>query len=378
MLVTTQFVKNTCVERLTKLWTERYIPDLSPSSLFPDPWSYNELFELASPKGRASTIAKLQPSLVDLNCQMAGILAKDLYEYIPNVVDLNEARQLSQYTYQAYLKILEVYQHSSGITTEKTSMLLAMGADSELSVWGIPDIEKLAKKLQPVLLELQEQHVRSKDWRSLGFMTTLFNFSNKLLLYKLTPLEQVLINPYFKFVEEQVAIPWERVCAAAAKHQVDSAALTLVEQMLPESNHIAQAVYKRMTQLAPNYRSPRGGLTSSGVAHSCIRDLNMFQAYLWLCVLEESMKPIEQELVALCVMVLESVGVSWELIALWIPLLTDEIISRVTPEQRSFLQPYIQGMQQAFFKRRQRFGVTCPDFSKFAVKPTVQNQETTD
>ena len=130
--------------------------------------------------------------------------------------------------------------------------------------------------------------------------------------------------------------------------------------MLPDSNHIAQAVYKRMTQLSPTYRSPRGGLTSSGVAHSCIRDLNMFQAYLWLCVLEESMKPIEQELVALCVMVLESVGVSWELIALWVPLLTDEIISRVTPQQRFFLEPYVQGMQQAFFKRRQRFGVTAP------------------
>lgn len=355
MLVITQSVKSASVNRLTKFWAERYTPELSFDSL-QDPWSYRELVELASPQGRASTVAKLEPSLVEIKCQMAGILAKDLYEYIPNILDLIEARRLSLSLCQVYIKLLELYQQSSGITTSPTSMLLAMAGDSKLSAWGIPDIEQLASELQPVLLEFQEQHIASKDWRTLGFMTTLLNFSNKLLLYKLTPIEQVLITPYFKFVEEQVAVPWERVCAAAAKHDLDSAALALVEQMLPDSDRIGRAVYQRMTQLFPNHRSRRGGLTEPGVAHSCIRDLNMFQAYLWLCVLEESMEPVEKELVALCVMVMEGVGVKWELTAQWTKLLVDEINSRISLKQRSLLHPYTQGMERAFFKKRSRLG----------------------
>lgn len=352
MLVITQFAKTPSVARLTKFWAERYTLDLSSDCLQDPAWSYRELAQAASLEGRANTAAKLEPSLVDIKCQMAGILARQLYEYTPNTLDLNEARRLTQSAYQIYLKLIEVYQLSSGITTSSW----AMAGDSSLCAWGIPDIEQLAKILEPVLLEFQEQHIASKDWRTLGFITTLLNFSNKLLLYNLTPIEQALIIPYFKFVEEQVAIPWQRVCAAAAKHEQGSPALTLVEQLLPDCDRIAQSVYSRMTQLFPNHRSRRGGLTDPGIKHSCIRDLNMFQAYLWLCVLEGSMESVEKELVALCIMVMEGVGVSWELTEQWTELLIYEIMSRVTLEQRSLLQPYSQGMQQAFFKKRSRWG----------------------
>ena len=91
-------------------------------------------------------------------------------------------------------------------------------------------------------------------------------------------------------------------------------------------------------------------MSNPHVAHSCLRDLEMFQAYLWLCVLEESLRPIERELVSLCVMVMPSVGVELK------RLLTDEIISRVQPEHKPLFLNYTQGMEQAFFDARKRLG----------------------
>ncbi len=158
----------------------------------------------------------------------------------------------------------------------------------------------------------------------------------------LTPAEKVLLCPYFKFVEEYVAVPWVRVCCAAAKHQIGSPAFTLVEQMFPMASEISSTVYCQLLQLLPNHRSKRGGLGHPDVAHSCLRDLDMFQAYLWLCVLEESLKPMEQELMPLCVMVMSSVGVEWEMTDQWKRLLVDEIESRVQPEHKPLLLNYTQ------------------------------------
>jgi hypothetical protein len=225
----------------------------------------------------------------------------------------------------------------------------------------MPPIAELATELEPLLLQFQKHHVASQDCRTVGFLTTLLNFSNRLIPDKLTLPEQILIQPYLKFVEEQVALPWQRICAAAAWYQTDSPTFQLVEQMLPQSGEIAQAVYPKLVQLLPNHRSRRGKLNDPGITHSCLRDLEMFQAYLWLCFLEKSMMPIEQELVDLCVMVMTGVKVKWEMTELWNKLLTEEILSRVTPQQKLLLLPYTTRMQQAFSKQQMSFWITSED-----------------
>jgi hypothetical protein len=111
-------------------------------------------------------------------------------------------------------------------------------------------------------------------------------------------------------------------------------------------------------QLLPNHRSRRGGLDDPGIKHSCLRDLQMFQGYLWLCLLEDTMNPIEHELVDLCVMVMTGVKVKWEMTELWNKLLMEEIISRITLGQKSILQPYASAMEKAFIKEQLRFQIT--------------------
>ncbi|MBD0334448.1 MAG: hypothetical protein ICV62_03070 [Cyanobacteria bacterium Co-bin13] len=352
MLVSSQLSQVPTVERLVDIWADRYLPNLSISSLGNDPSMRSDLREASSPDGRAQTVGKLNKKLVEQNCKLAAVRTKNLYEHLPSILDFMEAVRLSQFASRIYLKLLEVYKNSPSTEVPSKAELLATFGDSSLAAWGIPKIDKLADTLEPLLLEFQEQHMISKDWRTLGFITTQINFSNALLLEQLTPAEQVLIKPYFNFVEEQVALPWQRICAAAAKHAPDSPTFTLVEFMLPLVPRNSIAVYKRLCNAFPSHYSRRGRLSDPEIKHSCLRDFSMFQAYLWLSMLQGSLRVVEQELVALCIMVLESVGVPWEMTAQANAFLIDEVLNCLNAQQKVLVQPYTDGMIKAFHNKQ--------------------------
>ncbi|BAZ15103.1 hypothetical protein NIES4071_69730 [Calothrix sp. NIES-4071] len=347
MLKTIHVVKTPSTERLLNLWAQRYTLDLGKTSntnLLSD----SVLLDNACLQGRASTAKKLKDSILTVNCQMGWIQTKTLYAYIPNVVDLAEARRITQFAFRVYKKLIDVYQ-----TGNYTDEVLTQ--DKRVA-FKLPAIQELAYALEPTLLIFQEQHIASKDWRALGFMTTQLNFTNKLITKKLEPVERVLLAPYLKFVEEQVAIPWQRVCGASEKHSVDSAEFRLVEEMLPQAPSIAWAVYNRLLKLLPDYRTRRGHLGDEDIAHSCIRDLNMFQAYLWLCLFEGNIAPIQLELLPLCAMVVQGVNIKWELTEKWWQVLEQEIFSRVTPQAQQLIMPYSQQIQELFWSGRDRLG----------------------
>jgi hypothetical protein len=351
MIKTSQVVNTPSVKNLLNLWSTRFTLDFSSLAAINSSFE-TDFLTANSPEGRVRTADKLKDNVLDINCQMAWIQTKNLYNYIPNILDLTEARRITQFAFRVYRKLLEVYKNQS----LQCEVLTEGSHGSFTSFWSVAELEELSYELEPTLLVFQEQHIISKDWRALGFMTTQLNFSNKLILKKLAPAEKALLTPYLKFVEEQVAMPWQRVCIAAAKYNLDSPVLLLVEQMLPLAEDIAQTVYRRLIQLLPNHRSRRGGLTDPEITHSCIRDLNMFQAYLWLCLLEKSITPITQELLPLCLMVMEGVEIQWEMTQQWCEVLVQELLNRVTPEQKDLLLPYVQGMQQVFFEARPWLG----------------------
>ncbi|MGB3653761.1 MAG: hypothetical protein WBA41_21450, partial [Rivularia sp. (in: cyanobacteria)] len=72
--------------------------------------------------------------------------------------------------------------------------------------------------------------------------------------------------------------------------------------------------------------------------------------------LEQSMTPIEQELIPLCAMVVEGVDIKWELTQKWCEVLASEMESRLDSEQKDLFKVYTQGMKQAFFKERRSLG----------------------
>lgn len=400
MLITTKHSNQDSVEHLVQLWAARYIPDLLTLSSEGQGLTFSDLIDATSPEGRAKTVAKVQ-RLLQINCECAGIKTNILFSYIPNVVNLTDAGRIALFAAQVYEKTLSLYKEqlpslSSVVESQRATSLnpfvevvasqnnviteaeeqtireetereneaflspfsssLAKVVDSNNDVqlqWVMPEedlptIEHLTTELEPVLRQLREQHLAAQDPRAIGFITTQFHFSTQLILSKLTPTEQVLLSPYFKFIEEQVCIPWQRVCHTAAMHALDSDTIKVVQQLLPATHEIACTVYRRAAKLYPNHRSRRGRLSNPGVAASTIRDLEMFQGYLWLCVLEGNMKAIEEELLPLCIMVFPSVDVRWDLVRKMLSMLIDELMERLSHEHQLLLLPYTQAMQQIF------------------------------
>lgn len=349
MLKSSHTVTTPSVKRLLKLWALRYKTDLS-SPLLSQESFHDSLVQTALPSGRAKTAAKLKDKLLNVNSQMAWIQTKSLYNYLPNVLDFTEAKKITESVFLVYKVLLNIYQKQllrDDSFAIKLLLTVKSFEHSYVDELKIITIEELASALEPILMAFQEQQMACKDWRTLGFMTTQLKFTNKLILNQVTQEEKLLLSPYLKFVEEQIAIPWQRLCVASANHDLDSPILALVEQMLPLTEKISHTVYYKLVELFPDHRSRSGFLNNPNVAQSSIRDLTMFQAYLWLCVLEESLVSLE-ELVDLCFMVMEKVEVKWGVLQKWNQILMDEVINRVKPEQKTILLPYTQGMEKAF------------------------------
>ncbi|MFB8787989.1 MAG: hypothetical protein U7123_03905 [Potamolinea sp.] len=361
VLIINRSVNNTTSEYLVKLWAKRYIPDLFTVSLEEQRLALSGLIEAASPEGRAKTVAKLQ-RVIKVNCECAAIKTNSLFSYIPNVINLTESSKIAEFVAQIYQKILEIYNQQLPVipaqkeTAYSVSNVVNFNSAANVitnqarPLLKMPAIEQLAREFEAVLKQLREKHLSAHDPRMIGFVSTQFHFSTKLVLARLTPSEQVLLSPYFKFIEEQICIPLQRVCTAAANYDLDSPALTIVQQMLPASRDIASTVYSRAAQLYPTHHSRRGRLKDKGIKASTERDLEMFQAYLWLCFLERNMTSVEKELIPLCIMVFPSVDVTWELVRGMLQLLLDEIMERVEPNYQQLVLPYTQGMQQLFSK----------------------------
>lgn len=432
--MSTTFQTSATVDRLTALWAKRYTPDLTTLPDANSPLTHNALLQAASPEGRALTIEKLRDRLSASHYQFANLQAKALYEFLPNVVNLDESRRFADVGTRVYLKLFEQYQQASAQTpTVQPSALqppanpeqqtiplqtqpqtasqqpilhqfqialkeinplvelelsddllkirLWTTSDTPLSSaittstttdasnwnathvaapgameWGTPNVRLLTDALAAVFEEYRQQYTLAKSWRTVGFLTTQLNFTNQMLLRKLTPVEQVLIRPYFQFLEEMACMPWLRVCQSAAQHELTSPAFTLVEKMMSSASKIGRSTYEKMLEAVPNHSSRRGRLTDPEVAHSCLRDLDMFQSYLWLALLEKSFAPIDKELLNVCVMVMDAVDVKWDLIERWNQTITAEILQRLTAEQQTVFQPYAEVLQEAFRRRRTDFG----------------------
>lgn len=345
--------KTLSVQHLLKLWQQRYKKDLF--SLYSEDFStYNSVMRATLPEGRISTVTKLKHDILNPNSQMVWVQTKKLYGYIPNILDINEARLITQFAFRVYSKLLEIYQQQA--FQDNFSSLQSKSKGSSLNL-NILDIDYLVCTLDPVLTMFQEQHLACKDSRCLSFMSTQLNFTNRLILNHLDPAEKLLLMPYLTFIEEHVAIPWYRVCLASAKYKINSPQLSVLKQMFPAVSHIAESVYRQLLEFIPNYQIYRGQthrkkLNQPDIRHSCQRDLNTFQAYIWLCMLEKTLAPIETELLPICMVLVETFELQWELIQKWCELLIDKLESFVHPEYKALLQSYTQEVKNLFFQER--------------------------
>lgn len=336
-------------ERLVNIWTARYF---SNNSLIyteaANPSSY-ALEDAASIQGRRSTCRRFSDFLIEQSCKRAAIRTKDLYTHHQNL-NLTGVSDLAQFASQVYPVLLEFYQnHTPVVVPSQLTQPTAISRPT--NVFAIPEITVLADTLRPFLSAFHTEHPLNVDWQTRSFLTTQLSLSNGLLLETLSPAEQVLLAPYFYFLEEYVAIPWQRVCRVAANHEPTSPTFIVVERMLSQVSEISMAVYTQWSNVFGGYYNRRGQLDNPGVKHSTLRDFSMFQVYLWLCVLQGNLETIEQDLVVLSALVYKGIGIPWEMTVKGTKLLAEAILNALNSSEQDIVSPYTEGMVRIFATR---------------------------
>lgn len=346
---------NNSIESLAQQWAKKYIQNLEVTGSAERYLDQLNLLEVVSKAGRTQTAKRLMQSLRFTSAQAwtktEALLAQEIVRHQVNP-QLIDPWQIAQDSFHIYQKTLDVYIQET--TSRRLSVVMQLKdsthpfyeqaveiyteqiAPSQLSTSIGPDIGVMRKKYT------------SEDPRVIGFVSMQFHYTSQMLLQQLPPLEHALVESYFKVIDDHLYMPLQRAYTAAAKHDYDSPALSAVQRLLPVSTEISRTICQRVIQLYPTYRTYSGVLSESVVKTSSIRDVEMFQVYLWVCALEGSIAALRQELFPLCVMLYPKLKVDWELVRQLVHLLRQEIHTRLSPAQADTLTPYLRVLWEMF------------------------------
>lgn len=205
----------------------------------------------------------------------------------------------------------------------------------------------IVNKVSPVLGEVRKQ-VTAIDPRVIGFVAMQYHYTGMQLMDLLPEGEQENFGNYVKILDDHLYMPLQRAYNAAGNHPADSVALQSVRVLMPMMTKISERVVDRVNQLYPRYRCHSGLLSSPNIRTSSIRDVEMFQVYMWVCLLEGNMHALETELFPLCVMIYPKLNVSWELVSQMTHLLRKEICACITPEQAKYCEPFYEILRRMF------------------------------
>jgi hypothetical protein len=342
-------------QSLAQQWAKKYLQNLD-DDLYGQ--SENEMLclnDIVSQDGRRRTARALMASLRTVSHQawnrVEMLLAHEAkrHKIDPELINPWE---ITAESFKIYQKTLEVYTQQAPLRQLSTVMRLARTGEplsqKALSIYT----EQVAPSQLATVIGFSVGEIRKKytssDPRVIGFVSMQFHYTSKMLLDTLSPLERSMIGAYFKVIDDHLYMPLQRAYEAAAEHDYDSQELSAVQSLLPVSSEIAKNISQKIIDIYPKYRCSSGLLSDSAVRTSSIRDIEMFQVYLWLSTLEGSVAVIQQELFPLCVMLYPTFNVQWELIRQMLHLLGEEIRGRLTKKQVDTLMPYYQVLWQMF------------------------------
>lgn len=210
--------------------------------------------------------------------------------------------------------------------------------------------QKLTTKVSKELDQIRQKYTQV-DPRVIGFASMQFHYTGQSLLSLAPPTARSLLSAYFKVIDDHLYMPLQRAYRAAANLSFDDPRLQAVRSLLPVCSEMAQRIVKRVATTYPSYRCHTGYLNESAVLTSSMRDAEMFQVYLWVCVLEENISAIQQELFPLCVMLYPRLKVRWELVRQLIHLLNAETQAYLPPDTAAFFTPYYEALWAMFSPR---------------------------
>ncbi len=195
--------------------------------------------------------------------------------------------------------------------------------------------------------QLRSKYMQA-DPRLIGFVSMQCHYTGMLLLAALTDRERALFAPYLKVIDDHLYLPLRESYQAAAQHDPESEKLRAVQHLLAVSSKIARKVYKRVKGQNPGYQSRSGPLSSEAIKTSSLRDIEMFQLYLCVCLLEGNVRSVQEQLFPLCVMLYPRLNVSWQLVQEMLAAMGWEMHKRLLPGDMMQFLPYLRTLGHMF------------------------------
>ncbi|OLP18550.1 hypothetical protein BST81_09635 [Leptolyngbya sp. 'hensonii'] len=343
------------ITSLAELWAKKYVQNLQVEGTDSSAPLLG-LAEVASQEGRIATVERLRQSLRFASAQAwsktEGLLAKEVQRHhiSPDLIDPWQIAEDSRYLFEKALAVYSEQNHARQISLLNTLVEqspYASQANLGKAITDLPTPGRLSVVIGSEVGQIRRQYT-AQDPRVLGFVSMQFHYSGQALLELLSPLEQALVGSYFKVIDDNLYMPLQRSYEAAATQDYDSPALAAVRQLLPISTEIAKALVQRVAEIYSGYSCHSGQLNSPMIKISSIRDVEMFQVYLCLCVLEGSITSIQEELFPLCVMLYPPLKVRWEMIRHMLRLLGQEIGDRLGEPYVTQFRPYLRSLWEMF------------------------------
>lgn len=342
-------------ESLAQQWAKKYVQNLLVDTSDQNNSDSITLTEIISIEGREKTAKKMIDSLRLVSAkawnQTESLLSDGIRQHNINPSAINPW-EITADAFRVYQKALDVYSQKTEL--RPLNLVVKLMEEGNPLYKDALDVyteqvapSELATVISSDIGVIRNKHV-SLDPRVIGYVSMQFHYTSQMLLEPLHPLEKSIVGAYFKVIDDHLYMPLQRAYEAAAEHSFDSPVLLAVQKLLPVSTQIAKKVCKKVIDLFPNYRSLSGVLRDPVVKTSSIRDVEMFQVYLWVCALEGNVTSIQQELFPLCVMLYPRLKVKWELIRQMLHLLRYEIHEHLSPLQANTLIPSFRVLSQMF------------------------------
>lgn len=303
-------------QSLAGIWAKKYVQQLTDGV---------DNIQVESGQGRSQTAEKLVQRLRFCSsrawAKTESLLFKELQKHGISA-DLIDPWKIADDSRQLFEQAAEHYQ--TEVTPERFSVIIA------------PKCGAIRR------------FYTATDPRILGFLSMQFHYTGQFLLEELTAAERSAVVSYFKVMDDNLYMPLHRSYEAAAQQPYGAPALVAVQQLLPISTTIAELISLRVANQNLEHRCFTGPLTHPDVTISSIRDIEMFQIYLCLCVLEGNIAAVQQELFPLCVMLYPPLNVQWTLVRQLVQSLEQEIQKRLPTASVAVFKPYLAAFREMF------------------------------
>ncbi len=347
---------NLCLEPyLGQQWAKKYLQTLKVKSFYEDQQQTLNFNAARFPSRREKTARKLLASVGGVSLQAWGkteLLLSDEIKRHQIDPELINPWEITADAFKIYKQVVHLYTQqvpSQKLSALKVPTLQTQSISKEIFKTDKKEIAstELVTTIIANVRALRKKYTH-KDPRVIAVVSMLFHNINLGLLHTLSPWEQTVFQEYLKVIGDHLYIPWDRICTAAAGWKKNSDTLVVVQKLLSRSTQIAAQIYQKVIHVYPHCRSLSGYLNDPQVKISCVRDIELFQVYLWICAPEESISAIQQELFPVCVMLYPRLGVEWELIRCMLHFLEQEICQYLCAQQARTLMPYLQVLWHMF------------------------------